>query len=465
MCCYLNLWCYTDAFFSILQSTRTNTSAAAGVLITRPPEIISILHFPASLPAPAPTTFANAQSTPPPALQHVFAVFDSHPRPTHPTGSAFVVSASIDQTARYLEKLFAVDQEIINDGGALLGAFDAHFVVAGDQPHPPRPVPSTTGTPTLQIQATDPDLYAANLGMLRAQMEVRALRSQGRREVEAVLEQLRRSEAAYLRERRLRESREAKVRDLEARVREFEEKETERARAEQEKEVVEEEKEGSVIAEVGAEEPVKVKDEGWVDPLKVLTPDDKGSLFGSEGEEKSEGGTAHGNNASDVHPEKVEEMKKEETKSESGVAKSESFVADPPVPQRSSTGGGVWDVLTSFPTRALPFWGSSAPSVVPVHRIPDVDPVTIPTPISPKAVPIPAPITDESIFAPEITFHCDICQDNEPEVDVAIIDGCGHQFGRDCLNGFISSRLTDGRFPIVCPTCATGEGEGQPGGE
>ncbi|KAF8595307.1 hypothetical protein BDV93DRAFT_457079 [Ceratobasidium sp. AG-I] len=206
---------------------------------------------------------------------------------------------------------------------------------------------------------------------------------------------------------------------------------------------------------------MKVKDEGWIDPLKVLTPSDKGSLFGSEeGDEESEAGTAKGNNARDVHPETAEV--KEETKSDSGFAKIESPVVDHPASHRSST-GGVWDVLTSFPGRALPFWGSSVPSAVPVHRIPEVDPVTIPTPISPKAVSIPAPIPDESIFAPEITFHCDICQDNEPEVDVAIIDGCGHQFGRDCLNGFISSRLTDGRFPIVCPTCATGEGDGKAG--
>ncbi|KDN38067.1 hypothetical protein RSAG8_09752, partial [Rhizoctonia solani AG-8 WAC10335] len=119
---------------SILQTTRTNNSAAAGVLITRPPEIISILHFPASLPVPTPATFSSAQSTPQPPLSNVFAIFDSHTRPTHPTGSAFVVSASIDQTARYLEKLFAVDPDVLEDGGALLGAFDAHFVVPGDTP-------------------------------------------------------------------------------------------------------------------------------------------------------------------------------------------------------------------------------------------------------------------------------------------------------------------------------------------
>ncbi|KAH7325458.1 hypothetical protein B0J17DRAFT_722919 [Rhizoctonia solani] len=168
---------------SILQSTRTNNSTAAGVLITRPPEIISIIHFPASLPAPAPATFSSAQATPSLPLSSVFAIFDFHTRPTHPTGSAFIVSASIDQTARYLEKLFAVDAEVLNDGGALLGTFDAHSVVPGDT-HPTISGPSVG----LSVWPTDPDVYAANIGMLSAQMELRGARQRAQREIEVAME-------------------------------------------------------------------------------------------------------------------------------------------------------------------------------------------------------------------------------------------------------------------------------------
>ncbi|KAG9119510.1 hypothetical protein FRC07_005429 [Ceratobasidium sp. 392] len=436
----------------VLQSTRTNTSAAAGVIITRPPEIISIMHFPASLPAPPPATFT--QSTDPatrPPMQHVFAIFDSHTRPTHPTGSAFVVSASIDQTARYLEKLFAVDPEVLRDGGALLGAFDAHFVVAGDQLLPPSRALAAPGV-GLHLHPTDPDVYAANVGMLNAALELRAVKTQARREVEAALEQLRRSEAAYIRERRLREARDGKVRELEARVRELEgrEERREERRARRKGKGKEKDKAEAVVVEEGK------------DPLTVLTPDERGSLFGDEegtsvreGDkveakqgEKTEGDKSEG----EVKEERVKEEgveTKEESKEEAKDA-NEAVQTEPEVkpedvaPQRSST-GSAWGVLSSI--GRIPFWSSSSAPAAPA---------TAPTPLTPK--PAPLPIADETLTAPEITFHCDICQDTEPEVDVAIVEGCGHRFGRDCLKGFISSCLANGKFPILCPTCAA-EGE------
>ncbi|KAG8734212.1 hypothetical protein FRC10_011816 [Ceratobasidium sp. 414] len=436
---------------AVLQSTRTNTSAAAGVIITRPPEIISILHFPAALPSPPPATFTQSTNTPQPPLQHVFAIFDSHPRPTHPTGSAFVVSASIDQTARYLEKLFAVDPEVLLDGGALLGAFDAHFVVAGDHPLPPSRAHSAPGV-GLYLQPTDPDVYSANVGMLHAALEARAVRIQARREVEAVLEQLRRSEAAYLRERRLREARDSKVRELEVRVRELEAREERR-----------EQRKARRAAREASEDKVEsapVPVEEGKDPLTILTPDEKGSLFGGEeAEKKSEAETAKAEEGEKEGEAEEEAGKnnegeaKEETKDEAkDEAKSDTPTADQGA-QRTST-GSAWGVLSSLAGRGIPFW-SSSPSPVAA-----VDPVTIPTPLTPKAPLLP--IHDDSISVPEITFHCDICQDTEPEIDVAIVEGCGHRFGRDCLKGFISSRLADGKFPILCPTCAA---EGANGAE
>ncbi|KAG9099281.1 hypothetical protein FRC06_005444 [Ceratobasidium sp. 370] len=435
---------------AVLQSTRTTTSAAAGVIITRPPEIISILHFPAALPSPPPATFTQPTDTPRPPLQHVFAIFDSHPRPTHPTGSAFVVSASIDQTARYLEKLFAVDPEVLRDGGALLGAFDAHFVVAGDHPLSSSRTHNAPGM-GLYLQPTDPDVYAANVGMLHATLEARAVKTQARREVEAVLEQLRRSEAAYLRERRLREARETKVRELEARVRELEAREERR----------EQRKARRAAREAGGDkvESVPVLVEAGKDPLTVLTPDEKGSLFeDEEAEKKSEPETAkveEGEKKEDAAEKEVGEENKDEPKDEAKSERKDETKPDSPAVeqavQRTST-GSAWGVISSLAGRGIPFWSSSP--------TPAVDPVTIPTPLTPKAPPLP--IRDDSISAPEITFHCDICQDTEPEIDVAIVEGCGHRFGRDCLKGFISSRLGDGKFPILCPTCAA---EGANGGE
>ncbi|KAG8712978.1 hypothetical protein FRC09_019254 [Ceratobasidium sp. 395] len=430
-----------------LQSTRTNTSAAAGVIITRPPEIISILHFPAALPAPPPATFAQSStdaSRPP--LQHVFAIFDSHPRTTHPTGSAFVVSASIDQTARYLEKLFAVDPEVLRDGGALLGAFDAHFIVAGDQPLPPSRSQIAPGL-GLHLHPTDPDVYAANVGMLHAALEIRTVRTQARREVEAALDQLRRSEAAYFRERRLRETKEAKVTQLEARVRELEAREGRR----EERRARRAARGGDKDKDKSGEKVPVVVEEGK-DPLAVLTPDEKGSLFGDEEEKAGEKEEKTEETEKKNEGEKKEEAEKE-NKEEPKEVKPEPAVDS--VVQRSST-GSAWGVFSTI--SRIPFWSSSStPAPAPGSS---VDDTTVPTsPLTPKA---PTIILDESITQPEITFHCDICQDTEPEIDVAIIDGCGHRFGRDCLKGFISSRLSDGKFPILCPTCAA---EGNNGGE
>ncbi|KAF8748104.1 peptidase M28 family [Rhizoctonia solani] len=360
-----------------------------------------------------------------PSPSSIFAIFDSHTRPTHPTGSAFIVSASIDQTARYLEKLFAVDPDVLNDGGALLGAFDAHFVVPSDTP----PNVSNPGA-ALSIRPTDPDVYAANLGMLSAQMELRAARQRAQREVEMVMEQLRRSENAYVRERRLRESRDARVRELETRLHDIERARRQRREERRERD---KSKRGSARASMAAspvekeedllqtmvkgEAPVEADEsnepEIKVEPLQVFTAEVQGSLFDE--------------------PEAVEDKE-----AQVGL---EKHATTP----RLSTGGAI-GFLASIASRSIPFWGTS-------HQ---PDPASIPTPATPNAPPLPNP----DLAAPEITFHCDICQDTEPEVDVAIVEGCGHRFGRECLKGFVSSKLADGKFPIVCPTCATGEAGG-----
>ncbi|KAB5589515.1 Zinc metalloprotease [Ceratobasidium theobromae] len=402
---------------STLQATRTDTAAAAGVLITRPPEIISVVHFPASLPPPPPATFASAQSTPAPPTSHVFAIFDSHPRPTHPTGSAFIVSASIDQTARYLEKLFAVDPEVLQDGGELLGAFDAHFVVANEGLVSPR----VNG---LTIQPTDPDVYAANLGMLAAQLECRAVKARVQREVGAVMEQLSRIEVAYLGERRVRESRDVRVRELERRIVELE-----RAKRREERRGERRERERAARV-AGAASPVKSED-----PLQAeVKGEPEVTEAKEEPKETKEPGSLSEAGKEESH---IEESHIEESHIEEAVAAQVEELK--PVASRLST-GGAFGFLASIAGRGIPFWSSHA------------DPASIPTPSTPK----PA----ESLAAPEITFHCDICQDTEPEVDVAIVEGCGHRFGRDCLKGFVSSKLSDGRFPIVCPTCVTGESGG-----
>ena len=50
-------------------------------------------------------------------------------------------------------------------------------------------------------------------------------------------------------------------------------------------------------------------------------------------------------------------------------------------------------------------------------------------------------------------FECGVCMDEYPLDDVTRVDGCEHQFCRGCFKAYLASRLSDGAFPILCPTC------------
>lgn len=61
------------------------------------------------------------------------------------------------------------------------------------------------------------------------------------------------------------------------------------------------------------------------------------------------------------------------------------------------------------------------------------------------------------------TFECGICLDEHPEDSVARIPQCQHSFCRDCLRGYIQSKLEEHRFPIFCPMCIAGRDNPEPG--
>jgi len=90
-----------------------------GVVITRPPEIFSVLNLP----------------TPGQRLDDVFVVFDSHSRPSkHPNGSAFLFFPTLDQTAAYLGELLRVDSTLLDGGMSwqmqLFSHYSGHFFIA-----------------------------------------------------------------------------------------------------------------------------------------------------------------------------------------------------------------------------------------------------------------------------------------------------------------------------------------------
>ncbi|KZS89196.1 hypothetical protein SISNIDRAFT_475764 [Sistotremastrum niveocremeum HHB9708] len=50
-------------------------------------------------------------------------------------------------------------------------------------------------------------------------------------------------------------------------------------------------------------------------------------------------------------------------------------------------------------------------------------------------------------------FECSICMDEHLVDDVALVEKCGHKFCRECMTDYIGSKLTENRFPILCPVC------------
>jgi len=50
-------------------------------------------------------------------------------------------------------------------------------------------------------------------------------------------------------------------------------------------------------------------------------------------------------------------------------------------------------------------------------------------------------------------FHCGICLEECPEDDAARVDGCKHMVCRSCMKGFITAKIAEHRFPIMCPIC------------
>ena len=59
------------------------------------------------------------------------------------------------------------------------------------------------------------------------------------------------------------------------------------------------------------------------------------------------------------------------------------------------------------------------------------------------------------------SFMCGICLEEMPDDFIARPDPCGHTFCRECLRGYLTVRLEEHKFPILCPTCTVGKGKGK----
>ncbi|KAI0089048.1 hypothetical protein BDY19DRAFT_1070437 [Irpex rosettiformis] len=145
----------TSRLTPIASRLEKSTTTSAALVITRPPEIISIIKI------------ATSSRTKP-----IYVSFDSHPRSKHPDGAAFIFHRSLDSAAHYLADLLRYDPAILADPSLhwqaqLLAQYSAHAFVTN-----PEGSRSTADT--------EQALVDASLELLKLKIEVAELRDVNR---------------------------------------------------------------------------------------------------------------------------------------------------------------------------------------------------------------------------------------------------------------------------------------------
>ncbi|KAG0699977.1 hypothetical protein DFH29DRAFT_934380 [Suillus ampliporus] len=135
-------------FKRTLQYMQTLTSSAT-VIITRPPEIIACMKIKGS-------------------GTDIFVIFDSHPRPSYPSGAGLILSTSIDQAASRLASILPVaDNHLLSLSGLqwqaqLLNNVSGHIFVSNGPP--------------ADMQGMQQSVIESSLAVLRLQAEVAGLK-------------------------------------------------------------------------------------------------------------------------------------------------------------------------------------------------------------------------------------------------------------------------------------------------
>lgn len=53
----------------------------------------------------------------------------------------------------------------------------------------------------------------------------------------------------------------------------------------------------------------------------------------------------------------------------------------------------------------------------------------------------------------EASFQCGVCGDMHRSVDTIVLEICSHRFCKECLGGFVRTKIEDRKYPIFCPEC------------
>ena len=133
---------------------------SAAVIITRPPEIVTCIRFLIS-------------------GETIFLIFDSHPRPSHPGGAAFILCRSIGVTAAHLNSLLAVDSHFLTDShmqwqAQLLAQYSGHVFVFKPNDSPLSHSDLETSLATLDMRAEISDLKSRTSDLVTENKRLKA---------------------------------------------------------------------------------------------------------------------------------------------------------------------------------------------------------------------------------------------------------------------------------------------------
>ncbi|QRW02799.1 E3 ubiquitin-protein ligase ARI6 [Ceratobasidium sp. AG-Ba] len=144
-----------ESFLTAVNSLQASQAPGdiTAALITRPPEIVSVFRIPVTLDSKQDTTSKSD-------IPCIYAIFDSHSRPEHPSGAGLILFSSAAATANYLAALLNVPTGVKSSAlqweAQLMSQFSAHLVCRAEWRNPQQ----ERGTRLAAV-------YEANAGALR----------------------------------------------------------------------------------------------------------------------------------------------------------------------------------------------------------------------------------------------------------------------------------------------------------
>ncbi|KIM31026.1 hypothetical protein M408DRAFT_65506 [Serendipita vermifera MAFF 305830] len=371
---------------------------ACAAVVTRSPEIVSVISIPAQ------------------GDDNGFIViFDSHPRPKHPLGAAFLIFYSPDDAATYLSNLFQVDASIMRDNNwqtQMLSRYSAHILQAR----------------SFSEEEGKKAVYDANISLLKLSVAIKEA-STKEEEVQLNLSKLRQELERQREARHQAASAEADAnRKLQALRKEL-------ADAREFAESLSDIGPFQAPKPVGQPQPPVYSPSGGQSNRQAVDNQPKPTFSGSEAEEYERVRLAG------LAAKAAEQRQK--WQSEQQIIKQE---AQAEAERRDAEAARLefarQQAKREIELRDLQLAAElqrEEESIVVQHaRLLDME---------------------------DTGFNCDICSEHWSIGMMSKVDSCGHAICRECMVGYVKSQLDERRWPVVCPLCRAESTKGAKHGE